>query len=42
MDQIVWIPDPEEGFVLAKIVDMNQDSVTAKTIKSPTRVINYF
>ena len=42
MDQIVWIPDPEEGFVLAKIVDMNQDSVTAKTIKSPTRVISYW
>lgn len=39
MDQIVWIPDPEEGFVLAKIVDMNADSVTAKTMKSPTRTI---
>jgi len=38
-NQIVWLPDPEEGYVLGRIEDINQDYVTASTLSSPSKSI---
>lgn len=37
-NQKVWLPDPVEGYVLGIIEDINQDFVTAKTIRHPGKV----
>lgn len=37
--QVVWLPDPEEGYVLGTIEDIHQDFVTATTIRPPGRTI---
>lgn len=30
MEQVVWVPEPKEGFVLATIVDLGMDEVTVQ------------
>lgn len=30
MEQVVWVPDPKEGFALATIVDLGMDEVTVQ------------
>ncbi|KAF0762385.1 myosin heavy chain 95F isoform X1 [Aphis craccivora] len=32
MEQVVWVPDPKEGFVLATIVDLGMDEVTVQPV----------
>lgn len=32
MEQVVWVPEPKEGFVLATIVDLGMDEVTVQPL----------
>jgi len=34
MDQVVWVPEPKEGFILATIVDLGMDEVTVQPVGS--------
>jgi len=34
MDQVVWVPEPKEGFILASIVDLGMDEVTVQPVGS--------
>lgn len=40
--QVVWLPDPDEGYVLGIIEDIRADSVTASTIPGGKSVIAPF
>ena len=37
----VWVPDPHEGYLLAKLIDIGTDQVTAQTITGPNKVRNW-
>lgn len=32
MEQVVWVPEPKDGFVLATIVDLGMDEVTVQPV----------
>jgi len=32
MEQVVWVPEPKEGFILATIVDLGMDEVTVQAV----------
>jgi len=32
MEQVVWVPEPKEGFILATIVDLGMDEVTVQPV----------
>lgn len=34
MEQVVWVPEPKDGFVLATIVDLGMDEVTVQPMGS--------
>lgn len=37
-----WVPDPENGFLLGKMVDFNADSMTIEIFNSPGKVENNY
>lgn len=40
MEQVVWVPDPNEGFVLATIVDLGMDEVTVQPVGTSKARLN--
>ncbi len=40
--QLVWAPDPEEGYQLGQIVDVGSDTLSVRPISGPADKVSLF